>query len=149
MRKKARLFLEMALLPPGYLLTPHSLANAMEEGLYESFKEEDLSSGKLYLRRLKAMMDLLQPGGKNYQPVMREIIAAGGLPLYPESAECEDVVASCSAYCRKGKPTRFALPQKLTFCLQKLLAGSLRYPKLLCSYFEASCCLKSLCSDVT
>ncbi len=76
-RRKVCQVLEVALLPPGYLLTPQILANAMEEALYASFKEEDLGSGKLYLRRLKAMMDLLEPGGKKHQPVIREILAAG------------------------------------------------------------------------
>ena len=77
MRKKARLILEMALLPPGHLLTPHIIANAMEDALYTNFHEEDLTSGKLYLRRLKAIVDMLEPGAEKHQPVIRQILALG------------------------------------------------------------------------
>lgn len=76
-RRKARLFLEMALLPPGYLLPPQSAARLIEEAMHKHFHEEELASGKLYLRRLKAIMDLMLPGSPKYQPAIREIIAAG------------------------------------------------------------------------
>ena len=77
MRSRARLILEKALLPPGCLLTPHMIAQAMEEALHTHFGEEDLTSGKLYLRRLKAIMDMLELGSKKHQPAIGEILALG------------------------------------------------------------------------
>ena len=79
MRKKARFILEMALLPPGYLLPPVFAAKLLEETLHEHFSEEDLSSGRRYLRRLKGLMDFLDPSGQKYQPAVRQIIAIGAI----------------------------------------------------------------------
>lgn len=76
-RRKARLFLERAFLPPEYVLPPQASARVLEEALHQHYSEEDLMSGKRYLRRLRALMEILEPGGAFYQPAVRQIIGQG------------------------------------------------------------------------
>lgn len=78
-RKRTRCFLEMAMLPPEYQLPPATAASVLEAALHAHFNEEDLSSGKRYLRRLKALMDLFEPGGKKYKPAIRDVVMTGEL----------------------------------------------------------------------
>ena len=49
----------------------------MEAALHAHFREEDLASGKHYLRRLQTLMEFLDPEGQKYQPAIREVIMTG------------------------------------------------------------------------
>ena len=94
-RKKARRILETRLMPPGEIVPAHVAASMMEKSLLEHFKEDDLASGKLYLRRLLPLASCLSVAEndpkkeecrKYFVPGLRELVAKGR--IHPADLPC-------------------------------------------------------------
>lgn len=77
MRSKARMILEAAFMPPGSVIPPTTAASRLEAALHQHFGEEDLGSGKRYLRRLRAVWGYLAHDSPSALPQLRELVATG------------------------------------------------------------------------
>ena len=82
-------------MPPGDIVPAHIAANIMEKSLLEHFKEDDLASGKLYLRRLLPLASSLAVADddtrkdecrKYFVPGLRELVTKG--LIHPADLPC-------------------------------------------------------------
>ena len=96
-REEARTILEAAFMPRGTLVPPKMAAGYLESAVFEHHEEDDLGSGKNYLRQLHLLWNWLAPEGESYQPELAVMVASGtALVCHNNQLTLGQAVKSCA-----------------------------------------------------